>query len=78
MTEKAVLDYMIEVEKVRPLGQFNYAAKATISSRVDISTFATKPPIGEVWGETEADAVAKVRKAMEEWGKSVGASVSAM
>ena len=77
MTEEASVTYLIEVEEeIRPLGKYTYAAKAVLPQKVDVSGFSIKPPLSEVWGESEADAKAKVRKNMEEWGKEVGVSVS--
>ena len=77
MTEHASLDYYIEVEKIQPLARKDhFAAKPILSKRVDISEFSTEPPLKEVWGETEADARARARKAMVEWASEVGISLT--
>ena len=71
------LDYYIEVEEIKPvLGKFRFAAKSVVSKYFDASKFPEDPPLKEFWGETEGDAQAKVRKAMEEWATTQGITLT--
>jgi len=71
------LDYYIKVEAIRPIAhKYRFAAKPVVSKYFDASKFPAPPPLKEFWGETEGDAQAKVRKAMEEWATAHGIALA--
>lgn len=62
-------DYMIKVEPLlEPIGKFRYAAKFAYFREVGAELDKkVMPPFDEAWGETEEDAIAKLRAMVEEW-----------
>ena len=77
MDPEISLEYYIEVEEIRAIAhKYRFAAKPVVSKNVDVSVFPTRPPLKEFWGETEGDAQAKVRKAMEEWAAAQGIALA--
>ena len=61
------VEYCIEVEKIRPLGERHFAAKAIFSKQARIREWPVPLPEKEYWGRTEEEAKHKVRKAVEKW-----------
>jgi len=77
VSSQTSLDYYIEVEKIRPMAhKYCFAAKPVVSKNFDVSKFPSPPPQKELHGETEDDARAKVREAMEEWATAQGIALT--
>jgi len=66
--------YLIESEPMRPLGRFKFAARPVFQSKLHEREFAEDPPAYEFWGETEEEAITKVREAVRAWAERVGVS----
>lgn len=67
--------YLIRCERMRPLGRLNFAARPVYQSDLPEQESAETPPRTEHWGETEEDAMAKVRAAVQTWAERVGVSL---
>jgi hypothetical protein len=62
-------DYMIQVEPLtEPIGKSRYVAKFAYFREVGAEPDKkVTPPFDEAWGETEEEAIAKLRAMVEEW-----------
>lgn len=70
--------YSIWRERMRPLGPYEFAAKPVYHTKVSDLHLAEDPPATEFWGRTEAEAVAKVRSAVQAWATKVGVNLVEM
>jgi len=70
------LSYYIQVEKMRPLGANQYAAKPILSRNFSPSPNDEAPPLGELWAPSKTEAISKVRSAMHEWADRTGYTLS--
>ena len=77
MGPQSSLDYYIEVDEIKPVfGNSRFAAKPVMSKHFDASKVLEAPPVKEFWGETEGDAQAKAREAMEGWATTQGITLT--
>lgn len=70
---KSRYDYDIVTEKIRPLGQYHYAAKLNFLVRLNEkpggpgARLGIPTSLGERWGKTSEEAHSKMQEAVEQW-----------
>jgi hypothetical protein len=71
--KKQRYDYNIVTEKIRPLGENNYAARLDFLVRLNekpggpSTRLPTPEGLGEHWGKTAEEAHSKMQEAVENW-----------
>lgn len=63
------VDYFVEIEEIRQLGDYKFAAKARFSRQARARKWSVPLPDKEYWGNTKAEAEDKVREAVREWAE---------
>ena len=68
--------YYIEVEEIRPLGEYRFAAKAVFDNHCRSKKWPIPLPTCEYWGKTKDEARNKVRHAVSEWANKCSVVVT--